>query len=87
MKPIKYSNLINFLYQSERSVAISVKFDKDSEDIVAEFGDFLNLIGMGNNTYKIQKMEDIEDYNYFDVTIYVNNLIHKVMFTYEDFNK
>jgi len=81
MENKKYLKLINFLHQAERAISITLEFSREQENIQEEQEDLVYLIGMSNNTYEIN--EDNNTIASFIVKIYVNNLIHKVIFTWE----
>ena len=85
MENKKYLKLINFLHQAERAISITLEFSREQENIQQEQEDLVYLIGMSNNTYEIKEVynKDNNTIDSFIVKIYVNNLIHKVIFTWE----
>ena len=85
MENKKYLKLINFLHLAERAISITLEFSREQENIQEEQEDLVYLVGMSNNTYEIKEVynEDNNTIDSFIVKIYVNNLIHKVIFTWE----
>lgn len=83
MENTKYLKLINFLNLADREVAVIVPFSRfKHEDIQVEFSDFINLVSMGNNTFEIIEHEDEDGIERIEAKVYVNNMVHEVIFTY-----